>query len=430
MAARHAVLADEQRLAGQHADPPVEIGRQEFLRQQEVGLFEQFVADALERRRRLDLVHAAGERAVGDLHHQRQAELVDHLGQVGILGEDHGRRRRHLVLLQQLHQEHFVGAADHRDRIVDHRHAFLPGAAGKAVGVIVDRGGLADEQAVELGELGELALGDQLDVDRVLFGDACKILERVRGARRRLLVLVRIVQHGEIVFGDRTRLGVAPFALGMVVQRLAEEFAFAVGQPGDGAWPDAVDRQPRTRFDDHFQRRAAEPVEQQPPERLEARIAGDAEADQELELAFRLEIGAPGAAVELFLELRQRVLVELLLAQLQHGLDRRHHAVAARLGEQRGVIALGLVGVGTGEVDDLRPPHVEQARSRQVLARGDDLVRGLGVGQVAALVDKDDPAGHGRVSFQSPALCKIRPIMRSKSGTARFVITRFKSIGD
>ena len=257
-----------------------------------------------------------------------------------------------------------------------------------------------------------------------------KYLSESERARRRLLVLVRIVQHGEIVFGDRARLGVAPFPLGVIVQRLAEKLAFAVGEPGDGARADAVDRQPRARLDDHFQRRAAEPVEQEPPERLEARIAGDAEADQELELAFGLEIGAPGAAVELFLEFRQRVLVELLLAQLQHGLDGRHHAVAARLGEQRGVVAFGLVGVGAGEVDDFRPPHVEQARSRQILARGDDLVRGLGVGQVAALVDKDDPAGHGRVPFQSPALCKVRPIMRSKSGTARFVITGFKSVCD
>ena len=40
MAARHAVLAHEQRLAGQHADPPVEIGRQEFLRQHQVGFLE------------------------------------------------------------------------------------------------------------------------------------------------------------------------------------------------------------------------------------------------------------------------------------------------------------------------------------------------------------------------------------------------------
>ena len=158
------------------------------------------------------------------------------------------------------------------------------------------------------------------------------------------------------------------------------------------------------RLDDHFQRRAAEPVEQQPAERLEAVVAGDAEADQELELAVGLEIGAPGAAVQLVLEIRQRVLVELLLAQLQHGLDGRHHAMAARLGKQRGVVALRLIGVGAGEIDELRPAHVEQARPRQILARGDDLVRGLGVGQIAGLVDEDDPAGHGRVPFQSTAI--------------------------
>ena len=40
VAARHAVLAHEQRLAGEHADAPVEIGRQEFLRQQQVGFLE------------------------------------------------------------------------------------------------------------------------------------------------------------------------------------------------------------------------------------------------------------------------------------------------------------------------------------------------------------------------------------------------------
>ena len=48
VAARHAVLADEQRLAGEHADAPVELGRHEFLREQQVGLLEQLVGDALE----------------------------------------------------------------------------------------------------------------------------------------------------------------------------------------------------------------------------------------------------------------------------------------------------------------------------------------------------------------------------------------------
>jgi hypothetical protein len=46
VAARHAVLAHEQRLARQHADARVELGRQELLREQEVDLLEQLVGDA------------------------------------------------------------------------------------------------------------------------------------------------------------------------------------------------------------------------------------------------------------------------------------------------------------------------------------------------------------------------------------------------
>ena len=184
------------------------------------------------------------------------------------------------------------------------------------------------------------------------------------------------------------------------------------------------------RFDDHFQGGAAEPVEQQTTERLEAAVPSEAETDKQLEFAIGLEVGAAGAAVELFLEVGQRVLVELLLAQLQHGFHGWHHAVAARLGQQGGVVALRLIGIGAGEIDELRPPHVEQARAREVLARGDDLVRCLGVGQVAGLVDEDDPAGHGRVPFWSTAISGSRPIMRSKSGTARIVIAGSETIGD
>src|SRR4029077_16352148 len=64
VAARHAVLAHEQRLAGQDTHPPVELGRQEFLRQQEIGFLEQLIGDAAKFLRRVHLVHAARERAV------------------------------------------------------------------------------------------------------------------------------------------------------------------------------------------------------------------------------------------------------------------------------------------------------------------------------------------------------------------------------
>ena len=201
------------------------------------------------------------------------------------------------------------------------------------------------------------------------------------------------------------------------------KLGLAVGQPRDVARTDALDREPGAGLDVDLQRRAAEPVEQQPPELLEARVAGDAEADQELELALGLVVGAAGTAVELVLELGQRVLVELGLAQLQHGLDARHHPVPARLRQQRRVVALRLVGVGARQVDELRPPHVEQARTREILARRDHLVRGIGVGEVFGLVDQNDPAGHeGPFRMTMAALSRSRPrwVTRSNAvhGTA------------
>src|SRR6266568_7920316 len=106
------------------------------------------------------------------------------------------------------------------------------------------------------------------------------MLDRGRRGWRHLLVW--IVQHRQIVFGDRAGLRVAPVAPGVLVQRLAEELALAVGQPVDVARPDSLDGQPGPGLHDDLERRTAEPVEQQPAKRLEALVAGDAETDQKL----------------------------------------------------------------------------------------------------------------------------------------------------
>ena len=113
------------------------------------------------------------------------------------------------------------------------------------------------------------------------------------------------------------------------------------------------------------------------------------------------------------------MLVELGLAQLQHGLDRGHDAVPARLRQQRSVIALRLIGVGARQIDELRPSHVEQAPTGEILARRDDLVWGLGVGKVFRLVDQNDPAGHERpFRMTMAALSRSRPkwVTRSNAG--------------
>ena len=100
--------------------------------------------------------------------------------------------------------------------------------------------------------------------------------------------------------------------------------------------------------------------------------------------------------IERLLQVGQRVFVELVLAQFEHRLDGRDDAVAARFGEQRGVIALGLIIVGARQVDDLgAPAGREQFRPREIVAGGDDLVRRFGVGKIAHMIDENDPAGHG-----------------------------------
>src|SRR5262245_13187076 len=85
--------------------------------------------------------------------------------------------------------------------------------------------------------------------------------------------------------------------------------------------------------------------------------------------------------------------------------------MAARFGEQRRIIALRLVGVGARKVDELGTPHVEQARTGEVVARRDDLVGGLGVGKILGLVNQNDPASHG-APFRVTAASRERPLAR------------------
>ena len=85
----------------------------------------------------------------------------------------------------------------------------------------------------------------------------------------------------------------------MLMQRLAHERRLAIGKAVRRAHADALDRVPRRAgIDAHLQGRSAKPVEQQLPERLKARIAGDAEADQQLELSLWLKVCTSRATVE------------------------------------------------------------------------------------------------------------------------------------
>ena len=200
------------------------------------------------------------ERAVRDLEHHRQAQEPLGLGEILVLGEHHRRRHGDALRLEELVQIDLVGAADHRLRVVDDRHALAAGALREAVGIAVDRGRRPDEQAVEFGEFCELLPGNRLDLDRLLLGEPRKVLERVEGGGRH--VLLRIVQDSERITGDRAAARVAPVALGVAVKALVEEFRLVGSELGERPGAQPVDFPALACRDRDFDRRAPVPVEQ------------------------------------------------------------------------------------------------------------------------------------------------------------------------
>ena len=118
---------------------------------------------------------------------------------------------------QPLPEIDLVGAADHRDRIVDDRHALHHGAAGEVIGVVADRRRLADEERIELREPREILLGDRLDLDPLRRRDLRPVHQRLRCARRQHLL--RVVENGDRMARRGARLRRAPFAAGVGFER-------------------------------------------------------------------------------------------------------------------------------------------------------------------------------------------------------------------
>ena len=148
-------------------------------------------------------------------------------------------------------------------------------------------------------------------------------------------------------------------------------------------------------LDEHLEDRAAEPVEQLPAEPGEARIVDLPQTDQEPERSGR-RVGQPAdGAIERVLQLGQGIDVGGAAGELEHGRDGGHHLVPARLGQQRAIVAQGLVAVGAREVEDLGHRAPRRARLHDVvLGRHGGIARD-GRRQVGQAVDHDHPAAHG-----------------------------------
>ncbi|KFF33766.1 hypothetical protein G039_0316595 [Pseudomonas aeruginosa VRFPA01] len=377
VAARHEVLAGVQRLAVEHTDAPVVLGVEELLRQQQDRTLEQ-----LARRRQqfavvVDLDHATGEAAIGNLQHQREAQAPGHPLPVlrAFLVEDLGERHAQLPATEQVGQVDLVGAAQDRCRVVHHHQAFALGLLGEAIGVVVDPGGLADQQGVELGQACVVLASDQFDVDAEAGADPHEVGQRLRVGRRQRFV--GIVQDRHVVARHPPRTRHAPGAPAETVEGSGKDILLVATQAVQHARTHSLDMPALLATELHQQDRAGKGFEQlagQVGQRLElgmAEIQGQGEAVG----------GAIGRAaqrlVQGLVEAAQGQPVHRLASQFADAAQRRDHPVAAGLGQQRTVVAEAEVLVAAAQVDHLHAAAAVVARRLlEVFLDGEDFLAG------------------------------------------------------
>src|SRR5262249_20759300 len=200
-----------------------------------------------------------------------------------------------------------------------------------------------------------------------------------------------------------------PFMRSMLIQRSFKESKLTLVESCRAAQANTLDRQPRAGLYGQFQRRGWKTVEQQPAQAVKAPIASSSKANQQFEFASKREIGAASVAVERVLKLGQGMLAELVLAQLQHRLDRRQNRVATSLREQGSVVTFRPVFIGCGKIQKFTAAGIEHSRPCEVIVRRDRLVRGITKRNVLGTIDDNDPASHGQDAFGSKVRVQVAP---------------------
>ncbi|MNY31032.1 hypothetical protein D3C86_1651730 [compost metagenome] len=136
-----------------------------------------------------------------------------------------------------------------------------------------------------------------------------------------------------------------------------------------------------------LQQRAAKQFEALARQRRERRVLDDAKEHMQRERVHRARnfLERPDQAVELC----QRGGLHALALQAQNGVHAGRHAVAARLGQQRAVVAHAEVAIGATQVGDLAPLATGRGIFGDELVGGDDLERRVIPAEVGELLDND-----------------------------------------
>jgi hypothetical protein len=280
---------------------------------------------------------------------------------------DQRRRRGNTLRRQQLGEVHLVGAAEDGIGLIEDGEPLGLGPAGEAVGVVIDPGGLADEEGIELAHPGEVVAGDHLDREALTLAGATN-----RSRARRFDGGVASSGSLRIARSWVNRAG----RLRWYERR--EKYSRAAS-PTNARWSDWTSLRERARTDrrshsasvrmSRARRSGAWKVRKSPCQAVVLLGQVAAEVDGEDELVALQPGQAPAdEAVELVADHPR----ETRDAQVLDGLHAGQHAVAPRLGEQRYVVAAGAVAVVGTEVDDVDRFPAQPFAGREVLAGADD----------------------------------------------------------
>ncbi len=374
------------------ADAPVERRVDELLGQHQVGL----LFDALDRRHQrgmiFDLEDPARERTIRDLEHDRIAQLL--LDPLGATRVAHDRlRTRHASLAEGLGEIDLVRAAQDRGRVIDHRDPLVPRLLGEPVGVVVEVGGLADEERIELHQPPEVPARDQLDGDIHVFPHAGELAQGpgIRGRQR----IGGIVQDGQGVLRGTLRTRRRPSAPGELLERLLQSLPRVAPELADRHGMDRMDMPVGMGLDLHLQARTAEGIECPPGQLFEPGLVAAPEEDRQRPVsAFDAVVGHD--LLQSRVQPRQRVAVQPLPVQVEHDLGRGNDAQALRFGQKRAVVPDTEILVVAAEVDDASCRRQARHGLANELARRDDVVIGLGGGEISCPVYHQDVSSHRR----------------------------------
>ena len=390
----HEVLAGKQRPVVEHADAPVVIRVHEGLGQYHRRLFQVITQAGGQLFAGLHLADTPGKTAVGNLQHHGQFQFLDQPVNLLVVIAEHkgGGWHRHPIGLHQLRQVDLVGAAQDRARVIHHHHALLLRLAGELIGMVIQRRGLADKQAVVFPQAGIGITTNLVHANTQLATGTDKPFQRRLVTGRQHLFLID--QHGQLVTVAAATARVAPDTGIELLKRLGKSIFFRAFELLQGQRFQRFDGPLLTATKIHLQQRARQLIENLPTQIGQAFLGGMAEVQHQREVITATALALHGL-VQRRLKLAEMQAVECLAAQVIHRAHGWQHPLPTGFRQQGAVIARAQVFIAAAQVDHLHfLVGTDRLLCLQILPGREQMTGRIVGGPVCGVVDKNNDLTH------------------------------------